>query len=129
MRRIIDFINEKLKVTATLSSINDKKFFDAVYNYCKANDVIKITALDVYRDFNDIPEIIINRYNTKKQVNFVLYPRGKNEIDNLEVWICTVLNEPKVLLTNVKANDAGFNYLLEHIFDEKIISDIYDYCS
>ena len=129
MKGLTQHILEKLKVTATHSNINDKKFFDAIYNYCKINDVIKITALDVYTNFNDIPEIIVDRYKTKKQVNFALYPRGKNEIENLEVWLCTPSNEPEELLTNIKANDAGFNYLVEYIFDINIINDIYDYCA
>jgi len=129
MKAFKQHILEKLKVAATPSVLNGKEFFGTVYNYCKTNDVIKITALDVYTDFNNIPEIVVDRYNTKKQVNFALYPRGKTKIDNMEVWLCTVSNEPEVLLTNINANDAGFNYLLEHIFDEEIISDIYNYCA
>ena len=131
MKRISAFIIEKLKVSTNKQSntIDAQMFFDAVYNYCKTNDVLKITALDVYKDFNDIPEIIVERHQARKQVNFALHPRGINEIDNIEVWICTKTNEPEELLTSRKANDSTFMFLKEVILGTKVINDIYNYCA
>lgn len=131
MRRINEFIIEKLKVSTNkqLNTIDAQTFFDAVYNYCKTNDVLCITALDVYKDFNEIPEIIVERHQVRKQVNFALHPRGINEIVDIEVWICTESNKPEELLTNRKANESTFNFLKEVILGTKVINDIYNYCA
>ena len=127
MKSINNFILEKLKISNKPSKLDAQMFFDALFDYCKTNDVLKITALDVYKNFNDIPEIIVERHQTRKQVNFALHPRGINEIVNIEVWICTKSNEPEELLTNLKANESTFNFLKEVILGTKVINDIYNY--
>jgi hypothetical protein len=129
MKRISEFIIEKLKVSSNKQSntIDSQMFFDALFDYCKSKSVPGVTALDVYTDFNDIPEIIVERYQTRKRTNFALHPTGQTEIVNVEVWLYTKSNEPEELLTNIKANESAFNFLKEVILGTKVINDIYNY--
>ena len=126
MKSINNFILEKLKISNKPSKLDAKTFFDALFNYCKSNNVDKITALDVYTDFNDIPEIIVEPYGTRKRINFGLLPTGETEIDYIEVWIYPE-DEPEELLTNRKALEPTFNFLKEVILGTKVINDVYNY--
>lgn len=126
MKSINNFILEKLKISNKPSKLDARTFFDALFNYCKSNNVDKITALDVYTDFNDIPEIIVEPHGTRERINFGLIPTGETEIDCIEVWIYPE-NEPEELLTNRKALEPTFNFLKEVIFGTKVINDVYNY--
>jgi hypothetical protein len=126
MKTLNKFILEKLKISNKQSKLDAQTFFDALFNYCKSNNVDKITALDVYTDFNDIPEIIVEPHGTRKRINFGLLPTGKTEIDCIEVWIYPE-DEPEELLTNRKALEPSFNFLKEVILGTKVINDIYNY--
>lgn len=128
MKHINTYILEKLKVSANKQSnnIDAQMFFDALFDYCKANNVPGVTALDVYTDFNDIPEIIVEPHGTRERINFGLIPTGETEIDCIEVWIYPE-NEPEELLTNRKALEPTFNFLKEVILGTKVINDIYNY--
>ncbi len=129
MKAFKQHILEKLKVSAAPLNINDKQFYDAVFNYCKANDCIEITALDIYKEFKNIPKECINIYGDRSTINFALRPIGKNSIINIEVWEYNMENKPVGMLTNRKANDHTFDFLKTKIFDEEIILDIYNYCA
>lgn len=130
MKGLTQHILEKLKVSTTPSNIkiNDKQFYDAVFNYCKRNDTPEIIALNIYGKLDNIPEIRFEPDEPKCRVNFALRPQGRNKIVNLEIWEYNLKNKPIGMITNVKANDYAFNFLKTKIFDEEIISDIYDYC-
>lgn len=127
MKRINDFIIEKLKVSNKSPKLDAKMFFDSLFDYCKTNGVDCVTALDVYTDFNDIPEIVVEPHGTRKRANFALLPTGENEIDCIEVWLYTESNEPEELLTNRKALEPTFNFLVEVILGAKVINDVYNY--
>ena len=49
MKELKQHILEKLKVTPSLQ-INDKQFFDVVFNYCKRNDTPEIIAQNIYKN-------------------------------------------------------------------------------
>lgn len=129
MKGLTQHILEKLKVSTDPSKINDKQFYDAVFNYCKRNDTPEIIALNIYGKLDNIPEIHIDPNEPNWRVNFALRPQGRNKIVNLEIWEYNLKNEPIAMLTNVKANDYAFDFLKNKVFDEEIISDIYDYCA
>jgi hypothetical protein len=128
MKGLSQHILEKLKVSTTPSTINDKQFFDAVFNYCKANDCIEITALDIYKEFKNIPKECIDVDGNRNRINFALRPIGEKSIINIEIWLYNIENKPIGLLTNRKANDYAFDFLKNKYFDEEIILDIYNYC-
>ena len=121
-------ILEKLKVSATHQKINDKQFFDVVFNYCERNNTPEIIAQDIYGELNNIPEICIDFDGSKDRVNFALCPQGRNKITSLEIWKYSVKNEPIYMLISVTADGYGFNLLNTDVFDEEIILDIYNYC-
>ena len=127
MKELKQHILEKLKVTSSLK-INDKQFFDAVFNYCKRNDTPEIIAQNIYGELDNIPEICIDETGGRDKVNFALRPQGINKIIGLEIWKYTLKNEPIYMLIGVKADSYGFNLLNTDVFDEKIILDIYNYC-
>lgn len=129
MKGLSQHILEKLKVSATPSTINDKEFFDAIFNYCKRNDRKEITALDIYKEVKNIPNICIDVYGTRGRINFALRPIGKTSIVNIEIWRYNIENKPIDMLTNREANNYCFDYLKDNIFDEDIILDIYNYCA
>ena len=129
MKQLKQHILEKLKVSATHQKINDKQFFDAVFNYYKRNDTPEIIAQNIYVELNNIPEICIDFDGSKDRVNFALRPRGRNKITDLEIWKYTLKNEPIYMLISVKADGYGFNLLKNDVFDEEIILDIYNYCA
>ena len=128
MKELKQHILEKLKVSATHQKINDKQFFDAVFNYCKRNDTPEIIAQNIYGELNNIPEICIDFDGSKDKVNFALHPRGRNKITDLEIWKYNLKNEPIYMLISVTADGYGFNLLKTDVFDEEIIFDIYNYC-
>jgi len=128
MKALSQHILEKLKVNATPSKINDVQFFDAVFNYCKSNDTPEIIAQNIYGEVDDIPEMIIDPDGPKCRVNFALRPQGRKKIKNLEIWEYNLKNKPIGMLIAVKADDYGFWFLKNKVFDEEIILDIYDYC-
>ena len=127
MKELKQHILEKLKVTSSLK-INDKQFFDAVFNYCKRNDTPEIIAQNIYGELDNIPEICIDETEGRDKVNFALRPQGINKIIGLEIWKYTLKNEPIYMLIAVKADSYGFNLLKNDVFDEEIILDIYNYC-
>jgi hypothetical protein len=129
MKGLSQHILEKLKVSTTPSTINDKQFFDAVFNYCKANGCIEITALDIYKEFKNIPKECIDVDGNRNRINFALRPTGEKSIINIEIWEYNIENKPIGLLTNRKANDYAFDFLKNKFFDEDIILDIYNYCA
>jgi hypothetical protein len=129
MKSFKQHIFEKLKVSTTPSAINDKQFFDAVFNYCKANDCLEITALDIYKEFKNIPKECIDLDGNRNRINFALRPTGEKSIINIEIWEYNIENKPIGLLTNIKANDYAFDFLKNKFFDEDIILDIYNYCA
>ena len=127
MKELKQHILEKLKVTSSLQ-INDKQFFDVVFNYCKRNDTPEIIAQNIYGELDNIPEICIDEMRTRDKVNFALRPQGINKIIGLEIWKYNLKNEPIYMLIGVKADGYGFNLLNTDVFDEEIILDIYNYC-
>ena len=127
MKELKQHILEKLKVTSSLN-INDKQFFDAVFNYCKRNDTPEIIAQNIYGELDNIPEICIDHDGSKDRVNFALRPQGINKIIGLEIWKYNLKNEPIYMLISVKADSYGFKLLKSDVFDEEIILDIYNYC-
>ena len=128
MKGLSQHILEKLKVSTAPSTINDKEFFDAIFNYCKRNDRKEITALDIYKEVKNIPNICIDIYGNRGRANFALRPIGKTSIVNIEIWRYNIENKPIDMLTNRAANNYCFDYLKDNIFDEEIILDIYNYC-
>lgn len=134
MKGLTQHILEKLKVVSTPSNIkiNYTQFFETVFNYCKRNDTPEIIALNIYGEFDNIPEMYIDPDDNKYRVNFALHPlerNRRNKIANLEIWEYNLKNEPIAMLISVKADDYGFWFLKNKVFDEEIISDIYDYCT
>lgn len=129
MKGLTQHILEKLKVTSTQLKINDVQFYDAVFNYCKLNDCLEITALDIYKEFKNIPKECIDVNGNYSKINFALRPIGDKSIVNIEVWEYNLKNEPIGMIVAVKADDYGFWFLKNKVFDEEIISDIYDYCA
>ena len=127
MKALKQHILEKLKVTSS-QKINDKQFFDAVFNYCKRNDTPEIIAQNIYGELDNIPEICIDDTGSRSRVNFALRPRGINKITDLEIWEYNLKNEPIDMLIYVGVDDYWFNFLETNVFDEEIILDIYNYC-
>ena len=127
MKELKQHILEKLKVTSS-QKINDKQFFDAVFNYCKRNDTPEIIAQNIYGELDNIPEICIDPVGTRDRINFALRPHGINEITELEIWRYNLKNEPIDMLINIKATNYWFKFLKTDVFDEEIILDIYNYC-
>lgn len=127
MKELKQHILEKLKVT-TPPKINDKQFFDTVFNYCKRNDTSEIIAQNIYGELDNIPEIYIGFTRGRDRVNFALRPQGRNKIIGLEIWKYNLKNEPIYMLIGFKADSYGFNLLKNNVFDEEIILDIYNYC-
>lgn len=128
MKALSQHILEKLKVSTAPSTINDKEFFNAIFNYCKRNDRKEITALDIYKEVKNIPNICIDIYGNRGRANFALRPIGVNSILNIEIWRYNIENKPIDMLTKREANNYCFDYLKDNIFDEEIILDIYNYC-
>ena len=128
MKDLKQHILEKLKVSATHQKINDKQFFDTVFNYCKRNDTLEIIAQDIYGELDNIPEICIDSTGTRSRFNFALRLQGRNKIIGLEIWKYNLKNVPIYMLIGVKADGDGFNLLKNDVFDEEIILDIYNYC-
>lgn len=131
MKGLTQHILEKLKVSTTPSKIKIyyTQFFETVFNYCKRNDTPEIIAQNIYGEVDDIPEMIIDPDEPKCRVNFALRPQGRKKIKDLEIWEYNLKNEPIAMLIAVKADDYGFWFLKNHVFNEEIISDIYDYCA
>ena len=131
MKGLTQHILEKLKVATTPLNIkiNYTQFFETVFNYCKRNDTPEIIALNIYEEVDNIPEMYIDPDDNKCRVNFALRPQGRNKIANLEIWEYSLKNEPIAMLISVKADDYGFWFLKNKVFDEEIISDIYNYCA
>jgi len=129
MKGLTQHILEKLKVTTTPSNINDKQFFDTVFNYCKRNDCLEITALDIYKEFKNIPKERIDTTGNRSRINFALRPTGDNSVVNIEVWEYDLENKAVGMISNRKANEYTFDFLKTKLFDEEIISDIYNYCA
>ena len=127
MKELKQHILEKLKVTSSLN-INDKQFFDAVFNYCKRNDTPEIIAQNIYGELDNIPEIYIDDMGSRDKVNFALRPQGRNKIIGLEIWKYNLKNEPIYMLISIKATNYWFKFLKTDVFDEEIILDIYNYC-
>lgn len=128
MKSFKQHIFEKLKVSTAPSTINDKEFFDAIFNYCKRNERKEITALDIYKEVKNIPNICIDIYGNRGRANFALRPIGVNSILNIEIWRYNIENKPIDMLTNREANNYCFDYLKDNIFGAEIILDIYNYC-
>lgn len=131
MKGLTQHILEKLKVSTTPSKIKIyyTQFFETVFNYCKLNDTPEIIALNIYEDVDNIPEMYVDPDDPKCRVNFALRPQGRKKIKNLEIWEYNLKNEPIGMIVAVKADDYGFWFLKNKVFDEEIISDIYDYCA
>lgn len=128
MKGLTQHILEKLKVSTDPSKITAKQFFDTVFNYCMRNDTPEIIAQNIYDEFDNIPEMVIDPDEPKCRVNFALRPIGVNSILNIEIWRYNIENKPIDMLTNREANNYCFDYLKDNIFDEEIILDIYNYC-
>ena len=128
MKELKQHILEKLKV-ASPPKINDKQFFDAVFNYCKRNDTVEIIAQNIYGELNNIPKICIDSTGSKHRVNFALRPQGRNEITELEIWEYNLNNEPIDMIIYVGVDNYWFNFLKTDVLDEEIILDIYNYCA
>ena len=128
MKELKQHILEKLKVTST-RKINSKRFFDAIFDYCKRNDTPEIIAQNIYGELDNIPEICIDPVGTRDRINFALRPHGINEITELEIWRYNLKNEPIDMLISIKATNYWFKFLKTDVFDEEIILDIYNYCA
>lgn len=131
MKGLTQHILEKLKVSTEPSKIkiNYTQFFETIFNYCKQNDTPEIVALNIYGKLDNIPEIYIDGEGNRSRINFALRPKGRNKLTNLEIWEYNLKNKPIGMLTNVKQGDYGFWFLKNKVFDEEIISDIYNYCA
>ena len=127
MKALKQHILEKLKVPSTVK-INSKRFFDAIFDYCKHNDTPEIIAQNIYDELDNIPEICIDPVGTRDRINFALRPRGINKITELEIWRYNLKNEPIDMLIRIKATNYWFKFLKTDVFDEEIILDIYNYC-
>ena len=129
MRRISEFIIEKLKVSK--STITASEFVDAIFNYCERMDACEITALDIYDDFDSIPEIYTDESKTQARINFAIRPTIKYSNKRLiEIWEYDKQNRPVDGLIFVEDDDYGFEFLISDVFgDKEIIYDIYNYCA
>ena len=74
MKSINNFILEKLKVSDRKLNITASKFIDALFNYWEKMDACEITALNIYGDFDNIPEIYVDESKTQARINFALRP-------------------------------------------------------
>jgi hypothetical protein len=129
MKRISEFIIEKLKVSK--STITASDFVDAIFNYYERMDACEITALDIYGDFDSIPEIYTDELKTQARINFAIRPTIKYSNKRLiEIWEYDKQNRPVDGLIFVEDDDDGFEFLISDVFgDKEIIYDIYNYCA
>ena len=129
MKRISEFIIEKLKVSNRNLNITASKFVDEFFNYCKSMDACEITALDIYGDFNNIPEIYVDESKTRARINFALRPDEQYGRNNrcIAIWKYDMKNKPVDMLIFVEGNERGFEFLKSEIFGEDILCEIYDY--
>lgn len=128
MKRISEFIIEKLKVSDRKLNITASKFIDALYNYWEKMDAYEITALNIYGDFDNIPEIYVDESKTQARINFALRPHTLGGNKGISVWEYDKKNEPVEELIFIKANEGGFDFLTSEIFgDKEIIYDIYNF--
>ena len=130
MKRINAFIIEKLKPSDKKLNITAAKFIDALFNYWETKDACEITALDIYSDFDNIPEIYIDESKTQSKINFALRPHSQGSNKGISVWEYNTKNKPIDELIFVKANEDGFEFLISEVFGNKeIIYDIYNFIS
>ncbi len=131
MKRISEFIIEKLKVSNRKSTISASEFFDAIFNYCERVDACEITALDIYGDFDSIPEIYTDESKTLSKINFAIRPEIKSSNKRIiEIWEYDKQNRPIDGLIFVEDDEYGFEFLISDVLgDREIIYDIYNYCA
>ena len=128
MKSINNFILEKLKVSDRKLNITASKFIDALFNYWEKMDACEITALNIYGDFDNIPEIYVDESKTQARINFALRPHTLGGNEGISVWEYDKKNEPVEELVFVKANEGGVDFLTSEIFgDKEIIYDIYNF--
>ena len=129
MKSINNFILEKLKVSDRKLNITASKFVDAIFNYCEREDACEITALDIYGDFDSIPEIYTDDSKTRTKINFAICPKikyGNKRI--IQIWEYDKQNNPIDGLIFVEDDDYGFEFLISEVFgDKEIIYDIYNF--
>ena len=128
MKRISEFIIEKLKVSDRKLNITAAKFIDAFYKYCEQLDTCEITALDIYGKFNNIPEIYIDDEKTRARINFALRPDVKyGNNTGIAIWEYDKKNTPVEELIFVQDNEGGFEFLKSEIFGEDVLYETYNY--
>lgn len=128
MKRISEFIIEKLKVSDKKLNITASKFIDAFYNYCESTDSCEITALDIYGNFDSIPEIYVDEAKTRARINFALRPDVKyGGNTGIAIWEYDMKNTPVEELIFVKDNEGGFEFLKSEVFGKDILYEIYEY--
>jgi hypothetical protein len=128
MKRINEFIIEKLMVSDRKLNITASKFIDAFFNYWEKMDACEITALNIYDEFDNIPEIYVDDSKHKQRINFALRPHTLGGNKGISVWEYDKKNEPIDELIFVKANEGGFEFLTSEILgDKEIVYDIYNF--